>query len=738
MSGSRLTFGIRSPVWNSWQVLRHFGPRWSLYRLNYGLLRRSGWLAWRERISRWEDVSASPALRDVLSTVMQQPEAVLAGESQFFVSPDLVQRRRVQLDQYKGVDGGVVRQAEHIAQGEFEYFHNQQHRLGTSPDWHANVITGQEYPRDLHWSRIDDFAGGDIKVVWDLSRFAFAFDLARAYARTQDEQWPALFWILLEDWRIHNPPNRGPNWKCGQEAAIRSMAWCFALFVMAGSPHTTPARVRMLLEMLAFSAYRITQNIEYAVSQRNNHGISEAVGLYTIASVLGASPTTEKWKGTARRLLCQSAREVSYDDGACSQHSWNYQRMMLQCYVWAIRLADCQRDPFLDDVVERVQMSGELLEQVMDPETGRVPRYGNDDGSLVLPLNECAYDDFRPVVQAVSVVTTGKRRFQHGLWDEDLHWLFDGEPPNAQCDQSTRSTYSSKDTGYVVLRSDDGFAFSRAGILHHRPGQADMLHVDVWWKGQNIAIDPGTFTYNGQGAWDYPFAKTWFHNTVTVDGRDQMERVGRFVWLPWLKASALGPLFGEQRSLTYWQGEHNGYQRVRGKVRHRRAILRLAQEHWLVLDQMDSRIAHCYRLHWLLADHPFELSRDCEILTLKTPAGPYLMQTGVVEAEPARSVIRGDESSPRGWMASGYQKKTPAISLAVVVEAASCRFWTLLGPASSKSSVEADNSRLHVTAGNWGVDVLFARESQRSIVATAQLRGKHDDLVHNDRIAIVA
>ena len=67
-----------------------------------------------------------------------------------------------------------------------------------------------------------------------------------------------------------------------------------------------------------------------------------------------------------------------------------------------------------------------------------------------------------------------------------------------------------------------------------RPNHADALHLDLWYKGTNILRDAGTFSYNDQEAeW---FSGTAAHNTIMFDGRDQMPRIGRFLFGKWLAA----------------------------------------------------------------------------------------------------------------------------------------------------------------------------------------------------------
>ncbi len=107
----------------------------------------------------------------------------------------------------------------------------------------------------------------------------------RAYWRTGEERYAELFWQLIEDWRAQNPPQQGPHWKCGQETSLRVMAWCFGLYGFLDSQSTTAARVAMLAQMIALSGQRIAANLDYALSQRNNHGISEGMGLWTIGTL---------------------------------------------------------------------------------------------------------------------------------------------------------------------------------------------------------------------------------------------------------------------------------------------------------------------------------------------------------------------------------------------------------------------------------------------------------------------
>lgn len=616
--------------------------------------------------------------------------------------------------------------SEEIAQGRMRYFERTTADTGFPPDWHVNPFTGERAPADIHWSRIGDFGHGDIKIIWEPSRFGSAYALVRAYWRTGREQYAEMFWQLVEDWRAHNPPQQGPNWKCGQEISFRVMAWCFGLYGLLDSKATTAERVAALAQMIAVSGHRIEANLDYALSQRSNHGISEGAGLWTIGALFPEFSRSEKWREMGREVLESQGLDLIYDDGAFSQHSVNYERLMLQDYLWAIRLGEVLDQSFSSELSGRVGKAGNFLFQIQDERSGRVPYYGQNDGALILPLSNCDYQDFRPVIQSTHYLSSRARRYEPGPWDEDLLWLFGPDALKAPLAVEARTDLKADSGGYYTLRSEEGFAFTRAASFRHRPAQADMLHVDLWWRGQNIATDAGTFSYNAPAPWNNSLAHTAYHNTVTVDGQDQMNRAGKFLWLPWMRGQPRAYYRSRAGHLTYWEGEHNGYERLAAPARHRRAILRLG-ERWLVLDELNSAEKHSYRLHWLLLDADYEWDREAKRLKIDTPAGAYYLQVGILSGEADCSLVRADDSSPRGWRAPYYNYREPALSLGITACASAFRFWTLFGP--ELTLVTPGESALRLERDRWQATINLQAEggSGYSLVASASITGAFQD-----------
>lgn len=708
------------------QIQRHFGTPWLAFRAAYSLRMRSGALRRATPPATWD---SRPLASSLIEPGLADPQAYLVyrreAAPRFFFDP--AQRLLYQPLLSRWDNATVCAEADDLLAGRLRYFEHSVLDVGYPPQWSRNPFTGESAPTDRHWSEISDFDYGDIKFIWEPSRFGFVFALVRAYWRTGDECYAHAFWRFVEDWREHNPPNVGPQWKCGQETSFRVLAWCFGLNGFLHSAATTPEHVATLAQMVAVSGERIAANFDFALSQRNNHGISEAVGLWTIGVLFPELKLAQRWAARGREALEEQGRELIYDDGAFSQHSVNYQRVMLHDYLWALRLGDVMKQPFSAELHERVARSSELLYQLQDTECGEVPCFGQNDGALVLPLNTCDYRDFRPVVAAVTYLASGRRRYPAGPWDEDLLWLFGPDALDAPRDVAAQSDLSAPYGGCYTLRSTSGFAFMRCGSFRHRPSQADLLHVDLWWRGQAIALDAGTYSYNAPAPWDNVLASSAFHNTVTVDGMDQMERAGRFLWLPWVQGRVRQQALSAAGALAYWEGEHDGYRRTQAPVAHRRSVVRLGPDHWLVADALSSTSVHGYRLQWLLRDDPYQWDETAGCLTLCTPRGTYFVQTGSSAGAAISSVLRSDPKSARGWQAPYYGVRSPALSLDLTLHASHAMLWTLFGP--RVSDVKVSDGGFLIQSDDWQAMLTLAPNGADALFSAIQLGGSYEDRI---------
>lgn len=672
-------------------AIAHFGPRWIFTRSRHQLRIRMGYFRRLCPLSSWEEISKESLLCfNLAGSPQEYLRQRFKQKTQFFFGPSQVNELGLLCLAWDADGAGPIQKTKELSKGRFQLFGGLELDTGFPPDWHRNYLQELNAPCDAHWSIFSDFTYGDIKVIWEISRFPFVFALARAYARTSHEEYAETFWAALEDWLEANPPQAGVNWKCGQEISLRLMTWCFGLYAFLGARATSGERILKLVMALHHFGQRIEANLGYALSQNNNHGVSEATGLWTLGVLFPEFGEAERWRKLGTEQLESQARELIYPDGGFSQLSPNYHRLVLQLYTWTLGLGRLNGIDFSPGLKQRLRAALNWSYQLLELQNGRMPNSGGHDGTHLFPLSNCAYDDYRPTLQALSYLLNGERLFPPGPWDEQTLWISGHAALNAPHHSNLQVDFCGGEGGFHVLRNPYSWAVLRCGPYHHRPVHADLLHLDVWWKGINVALDPGSYSYNPQGAMQNGLAGTEFHNTVSVGGQNQMTKVGRFMWLPWAHSVLLGTGRSRGGHLAWMEGIHLGYKQLPWGPIHRRVIISISGQWWLVLDYlMGGR--QISRLHWLLADAPHSWDREARCLILKYPIGDYQL---VVDANCDRSeaeMLRADPTSPRGWCSPFYQSLEPAISLALHAPQGNETFLTVLGPAGFQLERQGDN-----------------------------------------------
>jgi asparagine synthase (glutamine-hydrolysing) len=583
---------------------------------------------------------------------------------------------------------------------------------GDPIDWHVNPLNGERWNPAAHWSRAldDERRVGDVKLTWEVARFPQAYHFARAATfglGARDELAHALG-QQIQSFVSNNPYGRGVHWNSGQEIAFRLMAWTFGVGALARlAPGMEPVAAVVARCALAIGCH-LEANLDYArEAVYNNHLLSESLGLYLASRLLPVNTRTARWARDGLALLEEQADRQVYEDGAYIQQSHNYHRVAMHDYLWAwvFRAAEGVEPPA--SWRRAMERSLDFLLAHQNPVDGRLPNYGANDGALPHILSTCDFSDFRPTLQALSIATRGERVYPPGPWDEEAAWLFGPRALDLPLRRLDRKSVSFAATGYHVLRGRDPGAFGafRCGSLRDRFSQIDMLHLDVWWRGQNVLVDGGSYLYNGPATWHHHFVGTASHNTVQVDGHDQMLHYRRFKTLYWTQARLLD--FWDRGDLAYCAGEHYGFRRHAGRAVHRRAVLFAPDDLWIVVDRVAGEGSHDVRLHWLCADFPYTYDTTTARLQLQTPEGTFSVTTLAEGGAPlAGTVVAGQESPPRGWIARYYAERLPTPSLAITTRRnLPVTLVSVLGAGAPEVHVEGD--RWTIRAGGREVAVVI-------------------------------
>ncbi|SDX67924.1 Heparinase II/III N-terminus [Sulfitobacter pontiacus] len=462
------------------------------------------------------------------------------------------------------------------------------------PDWHADPLG--EKPRlnpNQDWAKaLEALGNDDVKRYWELSRFYWLPQFALA-ARDGDHEAGERMEIWLQDWIERNPPFSGINWACGQEAAIRLMNLALSALILESWREPSEA-MKWLIET---HARRIRPTLSYALGQDNNHGTAEASALFIAGmwgqewSMLGA----EQIAMIGKKWVNDRALRVIQSDGSPCQYSTTYHRANLEtlCLV-ALWCNQTGKECLVSDAAARVAMGARWLYETADSTSYDVPNLGANDGSHLFNVTESNYRDFRPTIALASA-----------LFDDSRPWAEYTDARLAALKISPGKEIWSPATsrhcgvgGFHILRSGRALAFMHYARFSFRPGHADALHVDLWHKGINLLRDAGTFSYNAAEAeW---FSGTSAHNTVEFDGRDQMPKIGRFLFGAWLKSNDVSSVQEYSDSLTAGAG----YLDANGAEHHR--AIKLSKEGLICTDSVSGTFNKAC-LRWRLAPGDWQL-----------------------------------------------------------------------------------------------------------------------------------
>lgn len=646
-------------VMDAIKVVRQMGIPWTLFRASYEFRRRTGLLKRKFPVSLCSDVST---FHRFMKPHINSKESLAAylreNRSKFLFDSSDIREYRKYLEQFLSSQEKkrVVEIADNAIEGRILCFSRWMADYGNPINWHLNPVTEYEWSRDQHWVDMEELSPdtGDVKYVWEASRFTQVFYFVRAYTLTEDEKYAEAYWQQIEHWLEENPYQLGINWKCGQEISFRTFSWIFGLFAFLDSPHTSNERIYELIKSVYYSTIRVENNIDFAVKAvQNNHAISEAACLFTVGVLFPFFKDSSRFLEKGQRYLEQEGLKQIYKDGSYIQHSMNYHRLMLQLYAWSLQLARLNNIVFSTGLESRLKKAIDFLYQMQDEITGKVPNYGANDGALIFPLSSCDYLNCKPQLNTLHYIVSGKKLYQSGKHEEDLLWFCGLDAVRAEKVASIKRESKSFDVGgYYIIRGKESFGMIRCTRFKHRPGHADMLHFDLWYKGVNILTDIGSYSYNPEEKFRNHFGATRNHNTITVNGMNQSRRGPRFLTIDWPEGFLNEFVIGND--YVRFSGYHTAY----GSYIHTRRI-EYGDNCYVIIDEVENRSGQDIKikLNWNIGTEIAKVDNSKYRLLLNNGE---MIDLEISSSTPGRiRIYRGDEETPAGWRSLYYGEKFP-------------------------------------------------------------------------------
>jgi hypothetical protein len=449
-------------------------------------------------------------------------------QAEFFI------QNRESLNIPKERNSNLKNTAEDIFNGNYPYFQTSKYKINGEHKWHFNPHSHYTYPKTIHWSKIADFSSseGDIKFVWEISRFCYLFDIIR-YDHHFSKDSANFVFNEIEDWINSNPPELGPNYISGQEIAIRLLNWIYVMHFYSDSEILKTSFFSTLTNSIHLQAKLIDRKLYFSKTfVRNNHLLSESLALFTIGLLFPQFKESNTWLKKGHSIFCAEIMFQFDADGAYLQHSFNYQRVANQLCTWFLQLCNINQIEIEEIIKQRLLKSVDfMLTFIGNKSTGELPNFGNNDGSLIFPLNNVSHTNYYPQLQALASALNYRiteHQFEDQFWfnirNEQNRWL-----------ENRLGIYNFDQEGYYVAREENCLTFLWCPYLKNRPAQADMLHVDIWYNGENILRDSGTYLYNTSDFFRKYFFGSSSHNTILYNGNDLMKKGKRFMFYFWPK-----------------------------------------------------------------------------------------------------------------------------------------------------------------------------------------------------------
>jgi hypothetical protein len=566
----------------------------------------------------------------------------------------------------------LVLQADAVARHRLRVF-GLELDLGRTIDWNRDHVHGISTP--LGFAQAIDYrdyrAVGDAKIVWEPNRHQHLVVLARAYRATGDPRYAASAVEQLTSWLDQCPVARGMNWRSPLELALRLINWTWTIDLIRDSGCLTPDFCRRLLRAVHLHMWEVGRKFSRG-SSANNHLIGEAAGVFVASSYFQAFKNAGSLRDASFRILNEEIVAQTHEDGGTREQAIAYHLFVLQLLLVAGvagRETGCEFGaPFWQRLEKMIEFASLLAEG------GPLPAYGDSDDGYVLDLGR-ANDDLASSICAGAVLFARPDfKAQAGGFQQPVRWLLGADSRTrfdaiAEQPPSALESRALADSGYYLLQYGAARSPASVSVVFDcgplgftalaAHGHADALSFTLRAFGSDVIIDAGTFDYFTHPTWREYFRSTRAHNTVLVDGVDQSEQLGSFLWGARAVARCLAwrprPDGG---SVT---GEHEGYRRLPDPVTHRRTLELDASHGTLVVrDALSMAAPHEIQVFFHVVEHS-EVARSGEH-SFDLRLGVHLAR---VHLDPALTweLRRGREEPIDGWVSRAYHDKEPAVAI---------------------------------------------------------------------------
>ncbi|MCK4857609.1 MAG: heparinase II/III family protein [candidate division Zixibacteria bacterium] len=487
----------------------------------------------------------------------------------------------------------IIESADKIVANKFPILGLGYISYGDPPRWNYDPVTGKNAPKEFYGRipYLDAAVVGDAKVIWELSRFQFVYDLGQAYLLTGDEKYACKFFDLITDWSEYHRDYEGINFCSALEFAFRNHSLCWAIYFFKGSQSLTARHAESLYRLVYLGAHFISNHLSIYFSP-NTHLLGEAYELYLTGLVFPEFAEAPRWEETGLKITTTELDKQITADGMHAELSMAYHAYTLEFILSMAILAAQYGRRLPDKFTTKLESLTSVLGALRRPD-GCWPHIGDEDGGRLYFLSRRPAGDYYPTLEA-SRLFLGQQEeatCRESFWLTGVDLTAEAPPVETTgVDVTQNITTVFSDSGLIISRSIQKQMYSlfqcgKFGFGACPHSHADMLHLDIAVGEDNFIVDPGTYIYTGDLEARNRFRAVTMHNGPAPAGIKFMGKTDPFGWRDKPDCTISRIAMGKQ--FAFYQA---GYEHAAKGARYalQRSIFFLPDSFWLVRDTIIS------------------------------------------------------------------------------------------------------------------------------------------------------
>jgi hypothetical protein len=573
-------------------------------------------------------------------------------------------------------------------------------------DWTFNPTA--ETSRDNEWS-------------WSLYRNIYWQPLARAYAMTGDEKYAREFICQMKSFTAAWPVEPfmedpeyakkfvfpGHPWRHIETAIRIYTTWLPCYMIFRRSPSWDREGWLVFLN-------QISDHAEYLMTHYTNHERSsnwltmESGALLQMGIMFPEMKNAPEWKLTGYRRVTHEIKYSFDNDGIHMERTPVYHLVAALVYFQALRLCELNNIPIPPYGPPVFVKAAEFLLHLVKPDFS-TPMIGDADREdlLARKSDESVYEgmnlSFDPL--DMNEIRAFFKKMADFSGREDFLWAATGRKSGHEPE---KRNFAWKDAGIYVMRT--GWSAGGSYMLVHgvqlergeksTHSHNDTGHLELSIRGEDVLVDCGRYIYNSScwKDWRHYFTSAVSHNTLFVDDHT-MGTVPGVTRVRGVRTHCHE--FTETGNYQLIDISHNGYAFMDDPVFHRRRVIRLAGDVFIIDDRITGPglSKHDFRLYFNFAPGKLE-ALDSYSCKYRKETGTGYFFTSIVKENFEMVYLNGSTDPKGGWISYGYSERKPIPQLYIASRGpAPLRFISAICPSDITVTGSGDlrNARMEIT-----------------------------------------